>query len=191
MQKMAIPHTIIAIGASAGGLKALQSMVSGLTPDDGHCYVIAQHLSPDYESNMVNLLAKHTPISVVSATNGQRLEANTIYVCPENANIQCDNLNLHLTIPLAEQAAAPNINLLLHSLATVDDCKIIGVILSGVGTDGAEGLKFLKSYGGKTIIQDPESAQYDGMIQAAAVAADIDYIARAENIGAILNKLRS
>ena len=73
----------------------------------------------------------------------------------------------------------------------MDDCKIIGVILSGVGTDGAEGLKFLKSYGGKTIIQDPESAQYDGMIQAAAVAADIDYIARAENIGAILTKLRS
>ena len=173
---------IIGIGSSAGGLKALQVLVSQLTSDFNFSYIIAQHLSPNHQSNMVKLLAKHSNLNVISAVDDIRIEKNRIYVCPENCNITVQDGRLKLSEPDENQSAIPNINKLLCSLATMSGAKSIGVIFSGVGSDGAIGMMAIKQAGGKTIIQSPEQAQYDGMPKAALAQVDIDYSVNTEEL---------
>ena len=183
------PQTIIGIGASAGGLKALQAFVSGLQPCEHCCFLVAQHLSANHTSNMVGLLAKYSAIPVVTATDGTLLAANTIYVCPENTNMSIDDGCIRLTNPESDQHAIPSINVLFQSLATEFQDKAVGVILTGVGSDGAEGLNCIKANRGITVVQDPQSAQYDGMVKASLTATEIDHISSPQKIGKLLSSI--
>ena len=177
---------LVAIGSSAGGLKALQTFVASLSTTHLISYIVAQHLLPSHESSMVPLLAKHTDLNVVTAADDLQIVANTIYVCPANYNIEVDDNQIRLRPPLAHQKAIPSINFLLASVAVHYRQQSVGIILTGVGSDGAQGMKLIKSYGGVTMVHDPNHAQYNGMPNAAIAATDIDHLITPESVYSVL-----
>lgn len=178
---------IVGIGASAGGLEALQALVNRLKPGSKMTYVVAQHLSPNYKSMMADLLARETSLRVFEAKDGIELEEDTIYVCPPNKNITVKNRIIQLVDPKHQtHGPKPSINMLLESIALDAGVQSIGVILSGTGTDGSEGIRAIKAEGGLTFAQDPQTAKYDGMPNSAILTANVDFIHSPENIVAEL-----
>ena len=176
---------IVGIGASAGGLEALQSFVKNLPEDSNISYIIAQHLSPTYKSMMVELLQKESKIKILEAKDGIVAAANTGYISPPNKNITIGDGNvIHLTEPYASTySPKPSVDLLFESLANYKKNKAIGIILSGTGSDGSRGIRAIKAEGGFTIAQEPESAKYDGMPISSINTGNIDLILTPENIG--------
>jgi two-component system, chemotaxis family, CheB/CheR fusion protein len=165
---------IIAIGASAGGMEAIHLLFDN-TPKDGVSYVIIQHLSPDHKSFMAELLAKHSKLKILEAENDMLIEPNCVYLMPRGKNMTIRNRRLLLTDSRPMQ---PNtaIDIFLNSLAEDQRDKSIAVILSGTGTDGTKGIAAIKKYGGMVIVQDPESAKFNGMPNSAIESGNADFI---------------
>jgi len=179
----------VGVGASAGGLEALRPFVANLPEADNLTYIIAQHMSPDHRSMMVELLSRATKLKVHPVTNNLKPEANTIYVVPSNTDVTMAGGKLHISKPSNTIGPKPSINRLFISLA--DDCeeKAIGIILSGTGTDGAHGIKAIKAAGGITIAQDPLSAKYDSMPYAAMRIGGADLVLPSAEVALQLNLL--
>ena len=173
---------IVGIGASAGGLEALTQLVANLPRQREMSYVVAQHMSPQHKSMMVDLLARATSLPVVEATEGQKLQSNTIYITPPNRNIEIRDHAVVLTGPYAE-GPKPSVDLLFMSLAEDVGERVVGVILSGTGSDGARGVQAIKNVGGITIAQSPETAKYNGMPEAALRTGKIDKVLAPDQIG--------
>jgi len=175
---------IVGIGASAGGLEALQSFLKYLPVDTNFAYITAQHLSPTYKSMMVDLLSKDSPIEIKEAKNSQKILANTMYICPPNKNIIIEDEQIILLEPKQlTYGPRPSINILFESIAANKQSKAIGIILSGTGSDGSRGLKVIKAEGGFTIAQQPQSAKYDGMPNSAINTGNVDLILDVEVMG--------
>ncbi|NVO28648.1 PAS domain-containing protein [Donghicola sp. C2-DW-16] len=184
------PLYIVGIGASAGGLEALQSMVGRIRVGGKMTYVIAQHLSPNYKSMMADLLARETTLKVYEAKDGMPLKADTIYCCPPNKNITIKDQTIRLIDPKTQtHGPKPSINELLMSVAIDAGVHAIGVILSGTGTDGSEGIRAIKAEGGLTFAQDPQTAKYDGMPNSAILTAKVDFVESPDGIVAELEGL--
>jgi two-component system CheB/CheR fusion protein len=154
---------ICAIGASAGGLEALQQFFDNADPNRGIAYVVIQHLSPDHKSLMVELLRRHTTLRVVRATDGMRIEADTVYLNPPKTNLTIDGDQLRLAEQPAGHGLHLPIDVFFASLAHVRGEYGVGVVLSGTGSDGTRGARELKAEGGLVLVQDPTEAQFDGM----------------------------
>jgi two-component system, chemotaxis family, CheB/CheR fusion protein len=181
---------IIGIGASAGGMEAIHLLFDH-TPQDGVAYVIIQHLSPDYKSFMVELLAKHSRLKIFEAEHNMYIEANCVYLMPRGKNMTVRNRKLLLTD--SNRTIQPNtaIDIFLNSLAEDQKNKSIAIILSGTGTDGTKGVAAIKKTGGLVIVQDPQSAKFDGMPNSAIKSGNVDFILAPELIpGAIINYLK-
>src|SRR5262245_57888481 len=163
---------VIGIGASAGGLEALEGLVKNIS-DINAAIVIVQHLSPHHTSALTQLLARNTKMEIVTATDGLVLEANRIYVIPPNADLSVFHGVLHITTPGSSPHFA--IDYFLRSLAEDQGPYAIGVILSGTGTDGTFGLMAIKAAGGITFVQEPSSARYDGMPRSALASGTSDF----------------
>lgn len=177
--------TVVGIGASAGGLEALQAMVSNLPSDTNISFIVAQHLSPSYKSMMVDLLEKDSTIPIFAAEDGTVLQPNTIYICPPNYNIELspgDVIRL-TSYPEIRHTPRPSVDMLFESIATVKGEHSIGVILSGTGSDGARGIRAIKGENGLGIVQDPNTAKYNGMPNAAINSGNVDLILPASEIG--------
>ncbi|MFP4333388.1 MAG: CheR family methyltransferase [Campylobacterales bacterium] len=175
---------IVGIGSSAGGLEALQLFLKNAPCRENLAYVIAQHLSPTHKSMLTDLLSKSSKLKTIEAQNGMAIEGGSLYVTPPNKDIKVANNIIHLLAPSGESyAAKPSINNLFRSLAYSSDSKPIGILLSGTGSDGTQGLMAIKEAGGITIVQDPKSAKYDGMPHSAIVARAADIILIPEKIG--------
>lgn len=184
--------TAVGIGASAGGLEALKELVAELRPGGNMTYFIAQHLSPTYKSMMVDLLSKNAQIPITEARQGETIEVDTIYVCPPNQMITVENGKIQLEAPKSTYIGPkPNIDLLFESIAHEYKSKSVGVILSGTGSDGARGLRMIKSFAGFTYVQDPDTAKYDGMPKSAIMASKVDFILDPQEIGSEINNLAS
>jgi len=182
--------TIIGIGASAGGLEALQVFIANLPLESSMAYIIAQHLSPTYKSLMVELLQKGTNLKVLEASDGTNVEANTVYICPPNENIFLDGDTISLSKPKMNwHGPKPSIDLFFESLSESKKDKSIGIILSGTGSDGSRGIRAIKAAAGFTIVQEPKSAKYDGMPNSAILTGAIDLILQAEDIGSELQEM--
>ncbi|MBD0374951.1 MAG: hypothetical protein ICV51_04900 [Flavisolibacter sp.] len=167
---------IVAIGASAGGLEAIHEFFDHM-PDTGNmAFIIIQHLSPDYKSLLVELVAKHTSMQVQEAQHGTVLEKNCIYVIPNNKLLTI--VNGHLQLIKKKQDKQPNtaIDIFLKSLAEDQGSKAIAVVLSGTGTDGTRGVEAIQQHGGIVLVQDPTSAKFDGMPNSAIAAGFADFI---------------
>lgn len=177
---------LVGIGASAGGLKALTCMIDGLDKEDNAAYVIAQHLSPNHQSILVSLLARHTQLNVVEACTGQAVQSGTIYVTPPNRDIEIKGNEIVLVPPLSRTTPKPSIGRLFTSLAKLSHRQIVGIILSGTGSDGSLGLLDMKSAGGVTLVQLPATAEYDGMPKAAIQAGGADLAVAPEEIGEVI-----
>lgn len=177
------PSYIVGLGASAGGLEAIEAVVRHLAPDAGMAYVIVQHLSPDYKSLMVEILTKKTSIAVHQAEDGLQVEANAIYLIPPKMDMRI----FHGKLLLSEKDPAKRginypIDLFFTSLAQDQGRKAIGVILSGTGSDGTRGLRAIKEAAGLTIVQDPDSAGFDGMPRSAIEANLADFVLTPDQI---------
>ncbi len=174
--------TVVGIGASAGGLEALTALVANLPRHGGMSYVVAQHMSPQHKSMMVDLLARATALPVVEASEGQVLAPDRIYITPPNRNIEIRDGAVVLTGPYAE-GPKPSVDLLFQSLAEDLGDRVVGVILSGTGSDGARGIQAIKRAGGVTVVQAPDSAKYGGMPEAALRTGRVDKVLSPERIG--------
>lgn len=176
-------HFIIAIGASAGGLEVIHDFFDNMTESDNLSFVIIQHLSPDYKSLLVELVSKHTDMHVFEAEHNMKVERKCIYVIPPKKIMKITDGKLQLS---EKQAAdkGPNtaIDIFLHTLAEDKKEKAIAIIMSGTGTDGTKGIESIKKCGGLVIVQDPESARFDGMPKSAITSGYADLILTPEQM---------
>ena len=181
------PLYIVGLGASAGGLEAIESLVRNLPPDSGMGFVIVQHLSPDYKSLMVEILSKKTTMAVYQAQDGMLVQANAIYLIPPKMDMKIYHGKLVLSEkdPLQRGMNYP-IDLFFTALAQDQGRKAIGVVLSGTGSDGTRGLRAIKEAAGLTIVQDPETAGFDGMPRSAIAARLHDFVLAPEQMPAQL-----
>jgi two-component system, chemotaxis family, CheB/CheR fusion protein len=140
------PGYIIAIGASAGGMEEINSFFDH-TPCDGVSYIIVQHLSPDFKSRMVELLSKHSKLIVKEGENGMEVKENQVYLIPNDKFMTISNNKLYLTPKNKIQGPHLTINTFFNSLAVNSGKSAIGVVLSGLGSDGSEGIKAIKRDG--------------------------------------------
>ncbi|MBI3784601.1 MAG: PAS domain-containing protein [Deltaproteobacteria bacterium] len=173
---------IVGIGASAGGLDAFKKFFGGMPADSGAAFVLIQHLDPTRDSLTAELVGTYTRMPVVQAEDGMRIEANRVYVIPPNAYLSIRARSLRLSAPTAPRSLRMAVDFFLHSLAEDQHENAIGIILSGSGTDGTMGLKEIKAGGGMTMVQDPQTAQHDGMPRSAIVGGSADYILPAEQM---------
>lgn len=173
---------IIAIGASAGGLEALQEFLSHLPEFTNTAIIIAQHLSPTHKSLLVQLLSKQTKLSVAEAKNNTLLAANTVYITPPDKEISVVKGRISLEKPSSLIGPKPSVDVLFNSLANQNQ-KIVAIILSGTGSDGAKGLASLKGDNFLKIAQDPKTSKYDGMPNAAILSGQVQLILSPENMG--------
>ncbi|MBR7890191.1 hypothetical protein J9B83_14870 [Marinomonas sp. A79] len=183
--------TVVGVGASAGGLEALQSMLSNLPTDTNMAFVVAQHLSPSYKSMMVDLLEKGCTIPITSAVDNEVLEPNHAYICPPNFNIEItsgDRISL-ISYPETRRTPRPSVDMLFESIASVKGESAIGIVLSGTGTDGSRGIRAIKGENGFGIVQDPKDAKYDGMPNSAINSGNVDLIVQSTEIGTELKNI--
>ncbi|PSL28105.1 CheR family methyltransferase [Chitinophaga ginsengisoli] len=169
------PRYVIAIGASAGGMEDINSFFD-YTQLDSVSYVIVQHLSADFKSRMVELLAKHSKLVVKEAENEMIIKANEVYLIPNDKFMTVSGRKLCLTPKELSHAPYLTINRFLSSLAVDYGEKSIGVILSGLGTDGTEGAIAIKKAGGMVIARNPETSDYGSMPSSAIATGMVDFI---------------
>jgi len=169
------PHHIIAIGASAGGMEEINSFFDH-TPLDGVSYVIVQHLSSDFKSRMVDLLARHSKLVVEQAEDGMKVECNQVYLIPSNKYMTISGGNLYLTEKEKIQGPHLTINTFFDSLAANYGKKAIGIILSGLGSDGTEGIRAIKNAGGMVMARTPETSEFNSMPSHAIATGLVDFV---------------
>ncbi|MCP1675572.1 two-component system CheB/CheR fusion protein [Natronocella acetinitrilica] len=167
---------LVGIGASAGGLEALRSLVNALRPDEHLAFVVAQHLSPTHQSMLVQLLARETTLPVIQVEDGMLPQPSTIHITPANSNIVVDDGLLRLSQPEERPVPKPSVDAFFRSLADAFGEHAVGVVLSGTGTDGSHGIRAIKSSGGFTFAQTPANAKYDGMPRAAIDTGCVDFV---------------
>ncbi len=169
------------MGASAGGITALNNFLDVMPPDSGLAFVMVLHLNPDFETHLHELLAAHTDMPVDLAGPEMRVEANHVYVIPPNYELTYSDGRLHLH-ERSEHLPEMLIDRFFHSLAHNYPARCVGVVLSGAGADGTLGLKAIRQAGGLTIVQDPNTTGYDSMPRSAIRAGAADEVLRIEKM---------
>ena len=182
------PH-VVGIGSSAGGLEALIQFVGGLSSGLGCIYVVAQHMSPTHRSMMADILSREARLPVQELVDGEVPETDVIYIIPPARNLVFKGGHFVLSTPSPEVAPKPSINVLFQSMAEEFEERAVGIILSGTGSDGTRGLRAIKSAGGITFVQIPETAKYDGMPRSAIDACVADRIVSPDQMGRELERL--
>lgn len=173
---------IIGIGASAGGLEALELFFKNIPGNIGFAYVVIQHLDPNYVGMMPELLQRTTKLKVFQTKDNTPIKPNHIYIIPPNKSMSILNGNLHLFEPVELRGLRLPIDYFFRSLADDLGGKSIGVILSGMGSDGSLGVKAIKEQNGIVLVQDPQNAKFDGMPQSAIKAVTVDILAQADEL---------
>lgn len=181
---------IVAIGASAGGLDACKSFLDALPADCGMAFILVQHLDPTHESMMVDLLAGHTSMTVLQATDGMPIKRDHLSIIPPGTYLSVEHGALHLSEPHARHGARLPFDFLLNSLAADYGTRAICIILSGTGADGSVGLKAIREKGGLVIAQDPDEASYDGMPRNAILTGSVDKVLPVGKMPDALGKYR-
>ena len=167
---------IIGIGASAGGLEALEEFFHHMPPRSGMGFVVVSHQHAGHVSLLPSLLSKCTTMPVVEAADGMHVEADRVYLAPGGTNLAILHGTLHLMEPPSQERVPLPIDYFFRSLAEDQKQGAIGIILSGTGTDGTLGLRAIKAESGMTIAQDPQSAKYQGMPRSAMAAGVVDVV---------------
>lgn len=182
---------IIGIGASAGGLEALEQFLAHVPEGSGLAFVVVQHLDPDHKGMMAELLQRKTSMPVHQIRDRMRVEADHVYMIPPNKDLAILHGTLHLSAPAAPRGLRRPIDFFFRSLADDRQERSVGVILSGMASDGTLGLRAIKEKAGVAFVQDPASAKFDGMPRSVLDAGLADIVASAEELPAkILEYLR-
>ncbi|WP_290634391.1 chemotaxis protein CheB [Aquisalimonas sp.] len=175
---------IVGLGASAGGLAALEAFLRQTPPNTGMAYVVVQHLDPTQRALLPDLLQRATSMPVYQATQGMAIAPDHVYVIPPNTELRVVGDTLHLATPSEPRGLRLPVDVLFSSLASARGERAIGVVLSGMGADGTLGLQAIKAVGGLTAVQSPESAQFDAMPNSAIAAGCGDVLAPADALPA-------
>ncbi len=167
---------VIGLGASAGGLEAFQTFLTNVQEDSGYAYVLVQHLDPNHESMLAELLGRRTPMPVRQVADGMAIEPNNVYLIPPNHGLTIEKARLRLSDFSEPRGFRRPIDVFFRSLAVDQGSNAACIVLSGTGGDGAEGLRAVKEAGGLALVQEPDSAKYDGMPKTAVATGLVDKI---------------
>jgi two-component system CheB/CheR fusion protein len=179
---------VVGIGASAGGIEAFERFLARLPPASGLAYVLVQHLDPQHESILADILGRAAGVPVEFAKDGQGIARDHLYIMPPHAGLLVEGGKLRLVAPEPRSSRLP-INAFLSSLAEDQGENAVGIILSGTGSDGALGMAAVKKRGGRTFAQLPGDARYESMPQAAIATGMVDQVLPAHEIPAALVNL--
>ncbi|MDO9269285.1 MAG: chemotaxis protein CheB [Methylobacter sp.] len=169
---------VVGIGASAGGLAAFEAFFSGMprNTNPGMAFVLVQHLAPDHKSLLTEIIQRYTPMPVFQVEDGMIVQPNCIYIIPPNYDMAFQNGALHLLdISKTDNQRLP-IDFFFRSLAQDQHERAIGIILSGAGSDGSQGIRLIKSECGMVMAQSPESIEFDSMPSSAIATGLVDYV---------------
>jgi two-component system, chemotaxis family, CheB/CheR fusion protein len=182
------PLTVIGIGASAGGLKALQQFVEAVPEDSGMAYVVIVHLDPARESRMAELLQDRSVIPVTQVSGPTRVEADHVYIIPPGRDLAMRGETISLRERGKRAEHAP-VDLFFRTLAEAYGPEAVGVVLSGTGEDGTAGIRYIRGAGGITVAQSPGEAEYDSMPVSAIATGLIDLVLPSERMPGELIRL--
>ena len=168
---------VVGIGASAGGLAAIEAFFSGLADDGepGLAIVLVQHLAPDHDSILTNLVQRCTRMQVFEVQDGMQVQVNCVYIIPPNRDMAFLAGALHLLEPAAPRGHRLPVDFLFRSLAQDQRERAIGIVLSGTGSDGTLGVRAIKGEGGMVMVQNPASTEFDGMPRSALATGLVDF----------------
>lgn len=173
---------IVGIGCSAGGLEAMEVFFKNMPPDSGMAFVVIQHLDPSHKGLLPEILQRTTAMNVLHASERLRVKPNHVYVIPPNKSLSILNGILHLFKPTQSRGFRLPIDIFFRSLAADQLGNSIGIILSGMGSDGSLGIKSIKEKNGLVLVQDPNSAKFDAMPKNAIESVNVDIVAAAEEL---------
>lgn len=189
-RSLAIAHggrfPIVGIGASAGGLEAIEQVLAGVPLDSGMAFVIVQHLDPNRTGMLPEILQRSTPMEVKQAGNRVKVRPNCVYVIPPNKDLSISKGTLHLLDPEGAHGLRLPIDSFFCSLAADQQRKAIGIVLSGMGSDGTGGLRAIRDSGGLTLVQQPDTAKFDSMPLSAINADLVDIVAAPAEMAALI-----
>ncbi|GBF48544.1 PAS domain S-box [Leptospira ryugenii] len=175
---------VVGVGASAGGLEAIQSLLGHLEEDcREHAFIIAQHVSPTYKSMLGQLLSRSTTLPVVEAENDKPVFPGSIYITPPDTEIRIIAGHFSLTKPKNISGPKPSIDILFESIALNFKNRSIGIILSGTGSDGSMGITAIHEVGGLCMVQDPKTSKFDGMPASAIETGIVDLVLAPSEMG--------
>ncbi|MEM7477056.1 MAG: chemotaxis protein CheB [Planctomycetota bacterium] len=189
-ERQASPDFIVGIGASAGGLEAIEALFEGISDSLGMAYIIVQHLSPDFRSLMDELLARKTSMPILQAADGMALQPDHLYLMPPKKELAVSDSKLILKDRDASEGLTFPIDYFLRSLAQDAQERAIGIILSGTGSDGSRGICDIHDAGGLVIVQNEESARFNGMPRSAEDSGIADLVLPPERMKEALAKYR-
>src|ERR1051325_3588833 len=181
------PFPIVGIGASAGGLDAFGQLLAALPEKTGMAFVLVQHLDPQHESLLAEILAPMSKLPVETVHDGIEVHPDRVYVIPPNTSMELQDRQLHLLA--GDPGLHLPIDIFFRSLAEVQGSRAIGVILSGNASDGSLGVRAIKAECGITFAQDEATARFGGMPRNAAATGAIDYVLPPDEIGRELARL--
>jgi two-component system, chemotaxis family, CheB/CheR fusion protein len=173
---------IAGIGASAGGLEALEQFLSNVSENSGIAYVVIQHLDPTQKGMLPELLQRISKVKVFQATDGMVIKPNCVYVIPPNKSMSILKGILYLFAPIEARGLRLPVDFFMRSLADDRQELSIGIILSGMGSDGSSGLSAIKERNGIVLVQEPETAKFDSMPRNAIDSVLVDIVAPANEL---------
>ena len=183
------PLTVVGIGASAGGLKALQRFVEAIPADGGMAYVVIMHLDPERESRIAEILQDRTALPVRQVTDTTAVRAGHVYVIPPGHDLEMADAAIRVLPRSGDPLHAP-VDRFFRTLAQAYGPNAVGVVLSGTGSDGTAGVRHVREHGGLTVAQLPGEADYEAMPEAAIATGQVDLVLPSARIPAELLRLR-
>jgi two-component system CheB/CheR fusion protein len=172
----ATPRLVVGLGASAGGIKALQEFFGGMPPDSGAAFVVVLHLSPEHESHLAEVLQVVTRMPVRRATETVRLEPDHIYVISPNTSLRLADGHLTVSDSLRVEERRAPVDIFFRTLADTHGPRAVSIVLSGTGADGSNGLKRVNEHGGIVMAQDPRESEHDDMPRNAIATGLVHYV---------------
>lgn len=177
---------VVGIGASAGGIEALNRFFDVMPTDSGCAFVVVLHLDPKRESELARILSAHTTMPVVQVEDGMLLAANHVYVIAPDTDLQVGGGGLHVSEPTEPRGHRHPVDVLFSSLAADQRERAVAIVLSGTGSNGTEGLREIRAEGGMSLVQTPETAKFDGMPRSVISADMADHVLAPEKMPEIL-----
>jgi two-component system, chemotaxis family, protein-glutamate methylesterase/glutaminase len=180
---------VVAIGGSAGSLEPVLEIIQQLPDSPGAVFIIVVHRKNDKESILQNLIAQKTKLTVVEVEDKEMIQPNTIYLAPADYHLLVENESI-FSLDASDKIhfSRPSIDVTFESIAEIFKDRVIGILLSGSNSDGAQGMARIKSFGGKTIAQNPETSEVGYMPQQAIKLRCVDQVVDGEKIGRTLLK---
>lgn len=183
-------YDVVAIGASAGGIHALGVVLTGLPADLPVPVLIVQHLDPHHRTLVVEVLRHHSALPLRLASDGDTAVAGTCYIAPPDHHLLVgEGHRLHLSETERVHFVRPSVDVLFASVAATYGERAIAVVLTGAGSDGAMGVRSVKSGGGTVIVEDPATAEFPSMPHAACAAASVDFVVPLAEVAGVVVRL--